>query len=225
MIKYPDQSKTSKKRRKNGSFKPRWKPDQIYYFKSGKYIGRSMAEIMFEDYRYLQAEFKLIINKQFNLSPVKQLKMQLSDYFDLSRTVRENKSELHKNLEFYLEMGEKGIPNKSGKIICPYCDKEPVRYFALVDHHSYGFVINPKYVSCKNKTCTDRLKTLVYSDCHKLFKNKTFKFSVFGEPSIYLTQEHYSTVHKQKVVELFTKVFNLPKPINPQVAYNFFISS
>lgn len=225
MIEYPDQSKASKKRRKKGSFKPRWKPDQIYYFKSGKYAGRSMAEIMFEDYEYLQAEFKLIINKHFNLSPIKQFKMQLADYFDLSRTVREHKSDLHKNLEFYLEIGEKGVPNKSGKMICPYCRKEPVRYFALVDDHSYGFAINPKYVSCKDKHCMDQLKRVVYSDYHKLFKNKTFKFSVFVEPSVYLTYEHYFTVHKQKVIELFTQVFNLPKLINPQIAYDFFTSS
>lgn len=208
------------KRRKKSMIS--WKPENIYYFKSGQYAGRSIPELMFEDYSYLQDEFRLIVTKHFKISLSRQQKMSLGDCLMLSKSIKD-KSDLHRHLEFYLIAGEKIIPNKTGKIICPYCGKKEVRYFALINQYSCGFVVDPSLVFCKNKNCEKELKIRAYSRYQRPITRRSFKFSLFNVHSMYLDQDHY-LFYKKHVKELFIKIFNLPSVLSPQVAYDFFLT-
>jgi len=200
-------------------------PDKICYIQSGKYAGKSIPELMFADYRFLQNEFKLIINRLFNLSPNEQKKMRLDHYLKISKSYTGNKSELHKNLEFYIGRGENNTPDKPGRIICPYCHKRPVHCFAFINHRSYGIYINPDYIVCEDKACKDRFKIDVFRYSQKCLDDRMFKFSMFAPSSIYLDDKNYFRDYVPKMTKLFAKVYNLPEQITPQIAYNFFTSS
>lgn len=200
-------------------------PDNIYYIKSGKHPGKSIPELMFTDYRFLQNEFKLIINELFNLSPNEQKEMGLSDYLKISKNYTGNKYELHKNLEFYLKRGEENIPKKSGRITCPYCHKRPVQCFAFINHRSYGIDINPDYIVCKDPACKEKFEIDVFRYSQKRLDDRMFRFSMFAPSSVYLNDKDYTLKYAPRMTKLFAKVYNLPEHITPEIAYNFFTSS
>lgn len=205
------------KYRNRKQFSISWKPENIYYFKSGNYAGRSMPELMFEDYFFLQNELKLIVNKKSNLGFVKRFKADFIDYLNYSHKIKD-KSELHKHLEFYLAAGERLVSKKSSKIICPYCRKEPAQYLALIDNASYGFDVSAEHVCCKNNECKTKLKRGVSRNI------RLFKFSLFEAPSKYKGRSYYSDVYKENIIKFFTEVFGLPEKITAEIAFQFFLS-
>jgi hypothetical protein len=214
--------KKVKKKPFDAQFKPLWVPPDIYYIQDGEYQHRSIAELMFDDYKYLLAQLKAIVSKTFHLNSIKQQKLGISRCLELSKRIKP-KDELLKNLEYYLRAGESLAPYKPERIICPYCRKEQVRFFGLVKRSPRGFHINPELIYCWNLACKKTARQLAVAQYYQSIMgsgDQLLKFSWFDTSSRDNNESCYDE-HRAKLKILFMKVFNLAE-VNDKTAFAFF---
>ena len=123
----------------------------------------------------------------------------------LQRGSRGNKNKLHPHLEWLLRQGE----NRRAKILCPQCRKRPVAYFSVVYSGRDDFSLGTPFTCCGNDECYNKLESLALAPLEVL----PLRFSVMKKRS---------RLFQRKVVELFRRVFRLPKPLGVEESFMFF---
>jgi len=117
------------------------------------------------------------------------------------------KNQLHLHLEWLLQKGENRYP----QMICPQCEKRPAKYFSVVYENGDDFSISPIYTCCKDLKCADELRAQALDKSPQFLP---FCFSVIKNFQLKIGQK--------RVIDLFRKVFELPKLLTRKAAFEFF---
>ena len=159
-------------------------PAGPYVIRSGERVGEKLELLMFSDYSFLCWLIRFIRLKEKHLK---------------------KRNSLHLHLEWLMERGE----NRRPVMLCPYCHKRPVRYFAVLFGQTNSEIsVGYPFTSCEQEGCIKKLGEPTFV--------LPFRFSSM-RPLYVRTKRN-----QKKVAELFKGVFGLPKHLTAKAAFNFF---
>lgn len=158
-----------------------YSPDGPCVFTSGKHAGKAVELTMFSNPGLLRW-----IHNRYHRESIN--------------------NRLHNHLDWLLKVADEKQP----KMICPQCNKKPVKYFSLL-HSEVGISIGSLYTCCDEKECREKI---LYSAGGKIPSFYEFKFSVIAKFS--------AKVDERAIIKLFKQAYNLPKRLTKESAFKFF---
>jgi len=123
-------------------------PSGPYVIKSGKRKGKSLENLMFDDFLFLRW-FLDVLNKKHQGG---------------------QKNEMHRHLEWLMHQGT----NRKPVMLCPQCGQRPVTRFSMI-RYSSGISIGTIYTCCDNDHCKDEIDAMAISHTYQLYP---FSFAV-----------------------------------------------
>jgi hypothetical protein len=128
-------------------------------------------------------------------------------YHDLNEKSKGGpKTKLHKHLEWVLRRGQTRKP----KMLCLYCKVRPVTRFSII-FYEYDISIGTEFTCCDDEQCKDEIDSKASGNNYQFLP---FHFIVL--------KRMRSKAECKEVGELFRQVYELPKPLTRQRAFEFF---